>query len=523
MSAARNGAVLVCGAGPTGLTMAIELARRGVEVEIVDGAPQPTTLSKAAAVWRRTLEVLHGAVPTEAFIRPGRVLRGIRLETENELLREVEFPQASRAFPHGLLLPQCDTERILTTRLEELGISVRRGRRLRSFETDARGVEVVLETDGGTDVNRYQWLIGADGAHSVVRHQLGIDFPGESIDRRWLLADFEWSDGGPDDKMRAILAGEGMMALFPYGGGRWRLVADGGPVEPGTPRRDPDRAEIEDLLSRRTGRTWAVGPMHWLSDFRVSERQVKQYRHGRVLLAGDAAHVHSPAGGQGMNTSIQDAVNLGWKLAMVIHGTATEPLLDTYDAERHPVAAAVLRDSGRMLRFAMNRGRIMRVAKRRILPTLLGFGAVQRHAIRSLSEVGVNYRHGPLAGTDHDRWIGRRCPDVPFGDAETVYDLLRDPRLCILELGRTIDGDPSELEEQSIWRGLDPQWHRIARPDGSIGAEAADLAKALHVERPGLVVIRPDGYLGPVGATIDRVTEWVADLRSPGAGTARDQ
>ncbi len=513
MTVAAHGSVLVCGAGPTGLTAAIELMRRGVDVEVIDVASEPTTLSKAAAVWRRTLEVLHGAVPAESFIRRGRVLQGIRLESSDQVLREVEFPEVSSVFPHGLLLPQCDTEQILRSRLEGLGVSIHRGCRLRSARSEDDGVTTEIETTDGVETRRFEWLIGADGAHSTVRHLLGVAFPGEAVHRRWLLADFDLEEPEPDDKIRTVLADEGMLAFFPYGGGRWRVVIDGGPVEPNAPRCDPDRAEIEEILRRRTNRSLTMGRTHWLADFRVSERQVERYRHGRILLAGDAAHVHSPAGGQGMNTSIQDAINLAWKIALVVHGASSESLLDTYDLERHPVAAGVLRDSGRMLRFAMNQGRFMRAMKRHVLPAMLGFGSVQRHAIRGLSEIGVHYHGGPLASTTKDRWIGRRCPDVPFGNAKTIYDLLRDPRPCVLELGAVIDGPPAVVLDQPAWRGFDVQWHRAADGTGAIADEASEIAGALGITRPSLVVIRPDGYLGPTGASLDVASAWVDSLR----------
>ena len=509
MSRIASPSILVCGAGPTGLVTAIELARRGVDVEIVDEAATPSTLSKAAAIWRRTLEVLHGSVPAATFVEPGRILSGIRLEVDGRVLREVAFPSASGTFPQGLLLPQSETERILSQALNRLGVSVRRDCRLASLSSESDGVHVDFVESGNQRRRRFDWVVGADGAHSAVRHAMGIDFPGESVNRRWLLADLDLADAGPDDKLRAFLASEGMIALFPYGGERWRLIADGGPVAPETPRRDPDRAEIEAILRRRTGVPWSIRETHWLADFRVSERQIERYRHGRILLAGDAAHVHSPAGGQGMNTSIQDAVNLAWKLALVAQGVCDERLLDTYDAERHPVAAEVLRDSGRMLRAAMNQGAVVGWMKRHVLPRILGFGRIQRRVVRSLSEVGVHYHGGPLGSSNWDRWIGRRCPDRPFDGMPTVYDLLRDPRLCVIELGAVLP----EAADRPSWRALDVHWHRAADADGSISESAAAFAKTLGVDHPSLVVLRPDGYLGPVGATIDQVSDWIETLR----------
>lgn len=520
MTETKDHRVLVCGAGPAGLVTAIELARRGVEVEIVDAAETASPLSKAAIIWRRTLEVLHGAVPVRNFLESGRVMAGIRMEADGRLLREVPFLQDSSLFPPGILLPQCETERILTRCLEDLGVRLQRGRRVvEIIARDSAGVTVRLEDSSETRTKHYGWVVGTDGAHSTIRHQLGLKFPGVSIDRRWVLADLQFSNGGPEDHIRMFVGRDGMAGLFPYGGGRWRLVADGGSVTPETPRRDPDRAEVEEILASRTKQTWQIESTPWLAEFRVNERQVERYRHGRILLAGDAAHVHSPAGGQGMNTSIQDAVNLAWKLALVQNGQASEDLIDTYDGERHAVASAVLRGSGRMLQVAMNRTRPVSMAKRWILPTLLGIGRIQREAVRRLSEIDVHYHGGPLGTEPGDRWIGRRCPDVEIGDRKnSVYEMLGDPGFKIFELGRSRVPDADDRGGLLAGPGLDLVWVSYVARSGGIADEARALASALDVPSGTLVVVRPDGYLGPVTSDPDRIRAWFDSLRGGRAG-----
>lgn len=506
--------VLVCGAGPTGMVVAINLLRAGIGVRIVDAAPKPSPLSKAAVVWRRTLEVLHDAVPATRFIEHGRCMQGIQLEADGRILRKVEFASESTVFPPGVLIPQADTERLLAEALADLGAEIQRGVRIDSFEEIDDGVRVRLEDGEASEVEEFDWLIGADGAHSSVRHGLGIDFPGKALERRWLLADLDFEECGPEDRIRMFVGKGGMAGLFPYGDGRWRMIADGGPIDLGSPRRDPDLEEVDRELRRRTDIRWKIESAPWLAEFRVNERQVVSYRHGRVLLAGDAAHVHSPAGGQGMNTSIQDGVNLAWKLALVVQGRASETLMDTYDGERHAVAAAVLRGSGRMLQVAMNRSRPMSAMKRWLLPAILGVGWIQREAVRRLSEIDLSYHGGPLGVGRGDRWIGHRCPDVPIGSSGvSVYESLRSPGFTIFELGRPSEIEVDEREEVLSGTGFDLRRIRHIAGNGDIADEARAFASALGVSRGTMVVVRPDTYLGPVTSKPDRIRSWFENLR----------
>ncbi|MCP4834332.1 MAG: FAD-binding monooxygenase [Phycisphaera sp.] len=506
-----GGRVLVCGAGPTGLVTAIGLARSGVEVVVIDSAAEASPLSRAAVVWRRTLEVLHDAVPSRRFIDEGRIVEGIHIESEGRLLRDVGFPRESVVFPPGVLIPQSTTERILTESLSDLGIEIRRGVELREVAADENEVEVVLGAAGATHRESFEWLIGADGAHSRVRHALGLEFPGESIERRWILADLDVEDSGPEDRIRFFLGHAGMAGLFPYGDGRWRLIADGGPIDLATPRRDPDRGEIEAILAERTSLDWTIKATPWLADFRVNERQVEAYRHGRVLLAGDAAHVHSPAGGQGMNTSIQDAVNLAWKLSMVMRGTASDSLLDTYQAERHPVGAAVVRGSGKALEFAMDRGPLVTFLKRRILPVALGLDIVRGKVVRRLSEIDIHYHGGPLADDRSDRWIGRRLPDLPLAPGgPSIHEEIGTIGFTIITFGGASVESDGLLDAAASAAG--PGVRVLAAGAGS--GDVGTLQHALEIGDEGVAIIRPDTYLGPVTEDPARVKDWFAIFRA---------
>ena len=502
--------VLVCGAGPTGLVTAIELARRGVDVRIVDAASEPSQLSEAAVLWRRSLEVLHPSVPVERFTTHGRPVHGIQFEADGHVLQEINFGVNRGKFPHGLLIPQNRTEAVLTQALFDCGVQVERGMAVEDFSVSRKHVDVCF-SDGQR--RQFSWLIGADGAHSTVRKCLGVTFPGVAIDRRWLLADLELADSGPDDRIRMFLAPAGLLGLFPYGKKVWRVIVDAGPIDPEIPRRDPTGEEMFHMLCSRSGLNWKLTKVHWLSEFRINERQVDRYCHGRVILAGDAAHIHSPAGGQGMNTSIQDAVNLSWKLAMVIKKQAAIPLLNTYQDERHPVGAAVVEGSGRMLRVMMSPNPLISFFRRRILPYIVGLAPIRKEAVNRLSEVDVEYCKGPLAQNERDRWIGRRCPDVPWGDdGVSTYDLFKGTGCIVIRLGRN-------ARDESMWgrvisaAGPDAVAIDAADSEGRITEEARLFARSLAVDSGTIVIVRPDYYFGPVSSNIDGILSWFTTLK----------
>ena len=497
--------VLVCGAGPTGLVSALELARRGIHVRIVDAAPEPSQLSKAAVLWRRSLEVLHPSVPVERFTAHGRPVLGIQFEADGHVLQEIDFGVDAGRFPHGLLIPQNRTEAVLNEALESLGVHVEWGVAVKDISSCEEYVDVHFSHG---DRSRFEWVVGADGARSTVRKCLGVQFPGVSIDRRWLLADLELVDSGPEDHIRMFLSNSGLLGLFPYGEGVWRVIADAGPIDSETPRVDPTCEDMLRLLRSRSGIDWPVEKALWLSEFRINERQVGHYCHGRVILAGDAAHIHSPAGGQGMNTSIQDAVNLSWKLAMVIKKQAARSLLNTYQDERHPVGAAVVEGSGRMLRVMMNQNPLIGFFRRWVLPYIIGLPPIRKEAVHRLSEVDVEYCGGPLAHSRSDHWVGRRCPDVSWGTGgPSVYDLFTGAGFTILRLGH---GSMSDTMWDRVIHaaGSDVVLVDAATPDGSVAEEARAFAQSLAAAEGTVVVVRPDSYLGPVSQDIEDVVSW---------------
>src|ERR1700761_3002996 len=340
--------VLIAGAGPVGLTMAMELARYGLSVRIVDKNEHRTDKSKAIVVWPRTLELLDRVGPevTERFIHIGLKATSTNMFSGDQQIAHIDLSTVDSPYKFVLLIQQSETERLLEEQLATFGVNVERQVQLEGFVQSADGVTCNLDySDGRQETVEADWLIGCDGAHSTVRHTLAKTFEGSTLLNDWILADLHIAglDGPPAISIHWHV--DGVLALFPLGGTRYRLIADAGSSTSTTigEHQTPTLAQVQQILITRGPKGVAGSEPVWLSNFTINERKVADYRTGRVFLAGDAAHVHSPAGGQGMNTGMHDAFNLAWKLSLVsrrMHDS--ELLLTSYNAERGAVARLVL-------------------------------------------------------------------------------------------------------------------------------------------------------------------------------------
>jgi len=391
--------VLIVGAGPVGMTAASELARYGVSVRIVDKAPHRTDKSKALVLWSRTLELLDrapgGASP---FIEAGFKAHAVNLVAGNgELMGHVTMDSVKSPYPYGLMLPQSDTERLLEARLARLGVTIERQTEVLGFTATNSGAEADLRrADGQGESVAAEWLLGCDGAHSTVRHTLGAPFSGETMNSDWMLADVHMSGYPfPDDEASVYWHKDGAFVIFPISPGRYRVLADlpatSGPITP-----DPSLEEVQTIIDRRgPGGLKAFDPI-WLAGFRINGRKVSEYRYGRAFLLGDAAHVHSPAGGQGMNTGMQDAFNLSWKLAMVIQGRCDEHLLDSYSPERSAVGDEVLKMAGRLTTVGTLKNPVLQSLRNVATHFMFGLPPVQNAFADSMTQVTVGYHDSPL-------------------------------------------------------------------------------------------------------------------------------
>jgi 2-polyprenyl-6-methoxyphenol hydroxylase-like FAD-dependent oxidoreductase len=468
-------AVLVAGAGPVGLTMALELARFGVSVRVVDKGAMRTDKSKALAIWSRTLELLERSGAADAFVAAGRKISAVNLRAGHEEIARVTLDGPQTPYPFMLLIPQSETERLLEAELETYGVSVERQTELSDFAQDTGGITCHLaHPDGRKESVAAQWLIGCDGAHSFVRHALGVSFDGETLATDFLLADVHVAGAGlPDDELSAFWHEDGVAMFFPIEAGRFRLIADLGPAAAGRP--EPTLAEAQALVDRRGPGGLTLADPIWLTSFIINERKVSDYSVGRVFLAGDAAHVHSPAGGQGMNTGMQDAFNLAWKLAMVTSGRAApEPLLSSYTPERGPVAADVLADSGRLTRIATTRNRVLQELRNFAAHHFLGLAATRHALAERLSEVSVGYPKSPLNlkathGLNGPAPGARILAGAPYGKESP-------PRFALLAADEAEAGafarDHAALVDPTIRTPPDPNGIWLVRPDGYVAAVA---------------------------------------------------
>ncbi|MGW6294262.1 FAD-dependent monooxygenase [Streptomyces sp. NPDC055058] len=492
--------VLVVGAGPTGLALAAQLRAYGVAFRIVDRSPDRVRESRALVVQPRTLEMLAALGATDALVARGNPAMRLRLHAPGRVaeLRLFDTGLDDTAYPFLLFLSQAETERVLSDRLAAQDVTVERGTELLRLETSGPSVTCRLRhADGARETVTARYVAGCDGAHSTVRDQSGIAFEGHAYPQTFLLADLE-VDGLEPGSVHSYLTGEGMVFFFPLGSpAGWRLLAARPPDRPGT---DVDLPLLQETADRGTGgQPLALRDPVWMTTFRLHNRGAARYRSGRCFLAGDAAHIHSPAGGQGMNTGIQDALNLGWKLALVLRGAAPGDLLDTYEAERAPVGRGVRALTDRAFSAATGTHPLLRFGRTRVAPVLapllLRPPAVRRRLFRTVSELGIHYRRSPVstAGSPSPGGgpkAGDRLPDRPHGlHARTAAPgwhllLTGPPRLWPeARLSPALDGRNAPLSVHRLgaagpWRGVA---HALVRPDGHVGyvARGTDLGGLL--------------------------------------------
>jgi 2-polyprenyl-6-methoxyphenol hydroxylase-like FAD-dependent oxidoreductase len=409
--------VLIVGAGPTGLLAACELSRHGLSVRIVDEAAEPTTLSKAIAVHARTLEIFDDLGIADAAIDRGHKLDGITVIAGGETLVSADLGELPTRYPFVLSIAQSETEALLAEKLASYGISVEREQKLVGFAQDGTGVTATLSGKEGKKDVRAAWLIGADGAHSTVRRQLEIPFEGSTYEERFLLADVAIEGHVREDRITTFFAEDGVLACFPMKEQRFRLI---GLAAAGATDKAPTLDEVSALFKARSGLPAKLSDARWLASFKVHCRQVASYRDDRVFLMGDAAHIHSPVGGQGMNTGLQDAHNLAWKLALVHTGKARGLLLDSYHAERHAVGVALLRGTDAATKVITLKGSVARGVRNEVARFMSGFELVQRRIAEQAAELSIGYQASPIVKEDTTGLLHGRIGSAAGGETPTL-------------------------------------------------------------------------------------------------------
>ncbi|GGI69490.1 3-(3-hydroxyphenyl)propionate hydroxylase [Saccharopolyspora subtropica] len=521
--------VLVVGAGPTGLAVACELLRAGVPVRVVEAGTERSPRSKGIAIWPRTLEILHDLGIAEEATARGLPLRKGTLWSQGQPLTTFDLTDLRSRFGWGLVLPQYETESLLERRLVELGGKVEKGVRCAELSWSASGLpRVALVSSAGTEQAEVDWLIACDGPGSTIRAAAGIDMAGELERYGWVLADVRMDTELPRDGVNWFLHRDAVLHALPMPGDQWRLTMTVGRERPDPAQWPVER--IQRILDERSPVPMRLSTAEWVSGFRVRQGIARQFRRGRVLLAGDAAHVHSPAGAQGVNAGLQDAANLGWKLALVCRGDASPTLLDSYDAERRPAASLTVRLANRATRGATLASAAARAGRDLIWSTAGRRGVVQRVVPPAVSGVlqsypaGLTAASGPLLAARRLRSVvdlvrgrpgtGARLPDVRLVDG-WLWDLLPATGPVVLAwagrgrawddvdgftaLHRAVPRDVPVLVFDSPGAPADaipdsPRWRVVADFGGRV-------RRALAAGPDTAVVVRPDRYLGARGSS----------------------
>jgi 2-polyprenyl-6-methoxyphenol hydroxylase-like FAD-dependent oxidoreductase len=499
--------VLIVGAGPTGLALATELSRLGVSYRLIDRSPQPAQWSQALVVQARTLEQFERYGIAETAVARGRKIHKATIFSEHKPVLQFDFDAIHSRYSYVLLLPQSETERLFIEHLAEWGGQVERGVEFVSFSEQENGIEALLRhADGQTEQIRAQWMVGCDGAHSLVRQQIGVSFEGNTVDFVFFLGDLNIAGRDvPGDEVRIYLHRGNVVFIGRLSDTSCRVIValheqqkEHG-EQSGAPESELTVADFQKAVEETADPRMRLSDPTWMTRFRINQRKAKPYRIGHAFLAGDASHIHSPVGGQGMNTGIQDAANLAWKLAAVMNG-APAALLDTYEEERGAVGDALLEITSRGLAAATTANPVLETVRDYVLRWLGGFSYIQEQARGFFSETAIQYRHSSIVndcGGGSALHAGDRAPDAIYLDGSRqerrLYERLAAPQHTLLLLHVS---DRHQEALAAVW----PKEQMLALhpyPDEPL-AQVYD-----GKGEPVIYAIRPDGYIGFRGSLDD--------------------
>jgi 2-polyprenyl-6-methoxyphenol hydroxylase-like FAD-dependent oxidoreductase len=519
--------VLIVGAGPTGLMLANQLGRRGVKAMIIDRHGGPAMQSRAMAVQARTLEIYAKLGVADQAVALGAPGNGANMWVHGQRRARIplkEIGEGLSPFPYVLMLGQDDNERILGAHLRHWHMDVQWNTELVALVQHREHVIATIKgPDGRERVVHASYVAGCDGGRSAVREMNGIGFPGAPYDHVFFVADTEATGPMVPNELNVYLYRDGFNLFFPMRQRNgWRVIG----ILP-EDLRNRDGLEFEHLLPwlrEETGRALSFRSCHWFSTYRIQHRCTERFRKGRCFLVGDAAHVHSPAGGQGMNTGLQDAYNLAWKLALVVSGRAQDSLLDSYEAERMPVAQRLLDTTDRAFRLIVSKSWIAGVFRTRFVTRLVATAmkrrAARRLAFMTLSQIGIRYPKSPLSRTiaaapdapqagDRFPWV--HLAFLPGGPREDVFQKMDDTRFTLLLFGQPapVDGIPGFRDLVDV--------RAVAETPENDAA-----LRHLSITGPAYYLVRPDGYVALAGARFHEtdVRLWFADQRVHAASLA---
>ena len=511
--------VLIVGAGPTGLMMACALERYDIPFRIIDKNSAPTQGSNATWIQSRTLEILDLVGLKEAFLKEGNYCHAINLYADGAHLTKLTFDHLDSTYPFILMLPQRVTEQLLNQRLEASKIRVERP--LELIRVDKKNqvmTAIVKHADGDTEMIPCDWLIACDGANSMVRTQSHLPFLGQDLPEQFMVADAQMSSFLSHNEIHVffdkgtIFPGKGvLLAAFPWGSNQYRLTAN---LYLNQPRKIFTEQEVREVVAERSHGNYIVDNVSWISPFWIGSKLVENMRENSIFLAGDAAHIHSPVGGQGMNTGIQDAYNLAWKLALVIKGKTKLSLLDSYQEERYPVVHEVVKKTEcytNMILFDARFISKLRQFCRRIeqQPKKLS-----KKIGMMLTQLEVRYKkssviHYQTQATKKFFLPGERVPDVKINHTKYLYDYFRNTQHIVFLFTGSQAGESHKNKMQTLKTWLfktyadlvvvyivtTPKTHADWQEKETIFDEALKLHEHFHIKRTGIYLIRPDNYI----------------------------
>jgi len=504
--------VLIVGAGPTGMTAAMELARFGIPVRLVEKTSKPATTSRAVGVQARTLELFEQRGMSSQLVERGNQGIAVSAYGGGKRVFRLEFKTIDSKYKYILFISQAETEKTLRDALERKSIKIEWKTSMISFSKTEHSdhlTAILRCSDGSLESVDCSYLISAEGAHSTVRETLGLPFEGKSLDEQYALGDFYIDGDLPDSDLHVFSSEHGFLGMFPMGNKRYRLIASN-PISKPSKDTEPSIEELQQLYDQRSPIPVKFHDMSWSSWFHINSRKIHHLRNGRIFLGGDSAHIHSPAGAQGMNTGIQDMINLCWKLAMVLKGQAKDDLLDTYSSDRIPVIQNVLTKTEGLTHSIGAENPVFRSVFNHLAPWFVGTDFVQHNSTERMSQLSLNYRESPLSenhGSPGTLKAGDRIPDLPVtllnveGSADqqpkpsTLFQLL-DPSAFTLFYSNI--GDPSKTHAEI--NGTLRSWHYLMHGHQIAAVQNDDDAfRHLFGSSFSILLVRPDGYVAFAG------------------------
>jgi 2-polyprenyl-6-methoxyphenol hydroxylase-like FAD-dependent oxidoreductase len=514
--------VLVVGAGPVGLTLAGDLLRRGIRCRLIDKAPEATQQTKAVGIQAKTLELLAKMGMAHIAVERGLKVPVFSLYSDGKRLTRIDFREhlLDSPYPYALMLPQHETERILTEHLQSQGGAIEWQTELISFTQDEQRVEAELRhADGQVERVRVGFLVGCDGAHSTVRHLLGLNFAGTTSELSLAVGNVRLTWDLSSDELFAFLHQGNFIGYFPMADGHHRVVIAYEPDK--GPTGEVTLSEVQQVIDTCGPAGARVSDPTELTRFHVNQRRAEDYVRGRIFLAGDAAHIHSPIGAQGMNTGMQDALNLGWKLALMVRGQASARLLESYSAEREQVGEALLHGTQLAMRVALTRNTLLVVLLNALAPIVFSsLPVAAQRLVESISEISIAYPHSPISVDQRDKkgalHSGDRAPNALVrvhegAEPQSLFEIFSSQRSILLVLAAKLEAAAVERQWREIADLLSPGYHEmieayLVTEKAASGSEqearqilydfTGELHQRYEAEQGGLVLIRPDGYIG---------------------------